>query len=130
MHSQMAPLDVHSQDDNDNNGLEASNEGTVLMDIRTSHCPRGVLSLNQITHLVVQKNSEDNGFTECCGGAIIYIYVVKDCTGRKMFRVLEEEDCCLQYYCTSGRSFTLHVPDITGREVITQIKPNVCNWDS
>ncbi|XP_076151876.1 phospholipid scramblase 1-like [Alosa pseudoharengus] len=136
---QMAPLDVHSQDDNDNNGpeavaeeavqtLQASNEGTVLdASKRASHCPPGLLSLNQIPYLVVQKESKDNGFTECFGGAIIYTYVVKDRTGQKMFRVTEDEDCCLQYYCTSGRSFTLHVTDITGREVITFIKPNVCN---
>ncbi|XP_062386440.1 phospholipid scramblase 1-like isoform X2 [Sardina pilchardus] len=141
---QMAPLDVHSQDDNDNNGpeaveeavqtLQASNEGTVLMDAskRVSHCPPGLLSLNQFTHLSVHKEeqSECDCYTKCVGGPIIYSYVVRDHTGRKMFSVREYEDCCQQQCCGLERSFTLRFTDITGCEAITLRRLSACNFGS
>ncbi|MBN3326795.1 PLS1 scramblase, partial [Atractosteus spatula] len=88
-------------------------------------CPPGLEYLTQIDQLLVQQKVE---LVEALVGfESNNKYEIKNVLGQNVFYAVEENDCLTRQCCGPLRSFTIHVLDNFGQEVITVTRPLNCD---
>ncbi|XP_016333490.1 phospholipid scramblase 1-like [Sinocyclocheilus anshuiensis] len=62
----------------------------------------------------------------CCGIKPVQRYNVKDDTGKEVFSILEDSECCDRSFCPGAHSFIMNVTDVSNQVVIRMVRPFVC----
>nr|XP_012617866.1 phospholipid scramblase 1-like [Microcebus murinus]XP_012617867.1 phospholipid scramblase 1-like [Microcebus murinus]XP_012617868.1 phospholipid scramblase 1-like [Microcebus murinus]XP_012617869.1 phospholipid scramblase 1-like [Microcebus murinus]XP_012617870.1 phospholipid scramblase 1-like [Microcebus murinus] len=90
-----------------------------------SNCPPGLEYLNPLDLLLIHQKME---LTEVIFGfESNNVYEIKDRFGQRIYIAAENTNFCNRSCCGPSRSFTLHVLDNMGREVITLKRPLRCS---
>ncbi|XP_053537934.1 phospholipid scramblase 1 isoform X2 [Ictalurus punctatus] len=92
---------------------------------RPPGCPPGLEYLTQVDQLLVHQKVEL--IEAIFGWETNNQYVVKNNVGQQVLLAVEESDVCTRIVCCSGRSFTIHVRDNMGQEVLTLTRPLKCS---
>ncbi|KAF7667073.1 hypothetical protein LDENG_00079400 [Lucifuga dentata] len=87
-------------------------------------CPPGLEYLTQVDQLLIKQKVE---LVEALVGfESNNKYEIRNSMGQNVFYAVEENDCLSRQCCGPMRSFTIHVLDNFGQEVITVTRPLKC----
>ncbi|XP_073705554.1 phospholipid scramblase 2-like [Garra rufa] len=93
------------------------------------HFPSHLETITRMDQLFVFKEVT-KCLTVCFGIKPIKRFNVKDDTGNKVFRILEDSDHCGRQFYGSRRSFIMNVTDNSNQEVIRLVHPSVYCFNS
>ncbi|XP_067309486.1 phospholipid scramblase 1-like [Pseudorasbora parva] len=109
--------------------MELSEDTAMIPSLDPYRCPSHLETLAWIDQLFVykEKTLQESLEEACCGIKFNNRYEVKDYTGKKVFSILEDNDCCNRTYCAGARSFIMNVFNDSNQEIIRLVQPYVCN---
>ncbi|XP_043112036.1 phospholipid scramblase 1 [Puntigrus tetrazona] len=92
------------------------------------HCPYHLETLSRMDQLFVfkEESMEECAAEVCCGIRPSKKFNVNDDTGKKVFSIIEDSECCERQCFAGGRFFIMNVTDLTNQEVIRLVHPFVC----
>ncbi|CAH8857808.1 unnamed protein product [Trichobilharzia szidati] len=90
-----------------------------------TQCPPGLEYLTQVDQLLVKQSKEI--YEAIFGFETPNRYTCYNVLGQPVYRCYEESSCFERTFCTSSRSFTLHIVDGTSTEVIVARRPFRCD---